>query len=407
MKTGAAISGLGHAAVIAVILIGLPWFPRRERPPIPVTEVSFVSEADFERAQAAAKAPREEEAPPEQPRARPATPEAPPEPDPAPEPEAAPEAEPAPEAPAAEPEAATLAPSFDPDAPLAAPSDAPAISAMPAPDAPSAVAPPRARITPPRAPAPSPLATPEPTEEPAPLPPAPEPAQAAPAQAEPEPAPAPEPPATLALESAARPLTRRGNMETAAARPAETPRETPPETQPETPPETPARATPPETPEEAPARPSDLVRQLREEVEREPDRRAGATPPTEPTPPSPPSAGTAPSTSLPTGPPITNSERNGLVLAVQKCWNLPAGLRDAGELKVTLAAELNPDGSIVSGSVRLLEPDPAPDPRFRQAYEAGRRALLRCAPYSNLPREKYAQWREIEVVFNPEGMVSW
>ena len=40
------------------------------------------------------------------------------------------------------------------------------------------------------------------------------------------------------------------------------------------------------------------------------------------------------------GPPLTNSEKDGLKLAVQRCWNVPAGLRDAQELKVTLAAEL-------------------------------------------------------------------
>jgi hypothetical protein len=75
---------------------------------------------------------------------------------------------------------------------------------------------------------------------------------------------------------------------------------------------------------------------------------------------------------------------------------------------VTLAAELSADGSVIASSIRLIEPAAiAPDARFQQAYEAGRRALIRCAPYSELPREKFAQWRNIEVVFNPEGMVSW
>jgi hypothetical protein len=148
---------------------------------------------------------------------------------------------------------------------------------------------------------------------------------------------------------------------------------------------------------------------LRREVERA--RRAApatpATPATEATvtPPSPPAAAEA--TSLPVGPPLTSGEREGLRLAVQRCWNVPAGLRDAHELKVTLAAELAANGEIINASVRLIEPSPAPDGRFQQAYEAGRRALIRCSPYADLPRDKYAQWREIEVVFNPEGMVSW
>jgi hypothetical protein len=111
-------------------------------------------------------------------------------------------------------------------------------------------------------------------------------------------------------------------------------------------------------------------------------------------------------TSLPAGPPITGAERDGLRLAVQACWNVPAGLRDAQELRVTLAAELTPQGDVIANSIRLIDPAD-PDARFQQAYEAGRRALIRCGPYTDLPREKFAQWRNIEVVFNPEGMVSW
>jgi hypothetical protein len=117
--------------------------------------------------------------------------------------------------------------------------------------------------------------------------------------------------------------------------------------------------------------------------------------------------GEAAATSLPVGPPITSAERDGLRLAVQRCWNVPAGLRDAQELRVTLAAELTAQGDVISSSIRLIEPAVAPDGRFQQAFEAGRRALIRCAPYTDLPRDKFAQWRNIEVVFNPEGIVSW
>lgn len=139
---------------------------------------------------------------------------------------------------------------------------------------------------------------------------------------------------------------------------------------------------------------------------------SGATPATPATPATAPSVSqpsrpsSEPATSLPVGPPMTGSEKEGLKLAVQRCWNVPAGVRDAQELKVTLAADLAADGSVISSSIRLIEPSTIPDARFKAAYDAGRRALIRCSPY-DLPREKYAQWRSIEVVFNPEGMVSW
>lgn len=369
MKSGAAISGAAHAALVAVMILGLPWFSPRERPPIPVTEVSFVSEAEFEQAQAAAQAVRNEEAAPLQPVARPELIVVETEPEPEPVPEAAPQPEPAPTPPD---EIATLEPAFNPDAPLSVPSvemTLPEPAATP-PAQLAAVSPPRSRPEASIAPAPPPVPAelPEPPREEAP--------PEAPEEVSLD-APAEVPPTTLALERSERPIPRRGNMEA----------------------------------QQADAQASTVVERLRQEVSRQ-QRETAPTPPTAPsttqaTAPTPPGDTRVTETSLPSGPPITNAERDGLRLAVQKCWNLPAGVREASELKVTLAAELNPDGAVISGSIRLIEPDPAPDARFQAAYDAGRRALLRCSPYTDLPREKYARWRNLEVVFNPEGMVSW
>jgi hypothetical protein len=86
---------------------------------------------------------------------------------------------------------------------------------------------------------------------------------------------------------------------------------------------------------------------------------------------------------------------------------VPAGLRDAQDLQVVIGASFDADGAVIPGSIHLVEPNPMPDPRFQQAFEAGRRALIRCSPYSGLPREKYGQWRTVDFVFDPRGMVSW
>ena len=103
------------------------------------------------------------------------------------------------------------------------------------------------------------------------------------------------------------------------------------------------------------------------------------------------------------GPPLTGREKGALVLAVQECWAPPIGVQDAADLVVTLSVELTPDGKLV-GNPKLVEPSGTPQGLVQQAYEAGRRALIRCAPY-DLPKEKYEQWRHIEVVFNPQKMV--
>ncbi len=104
----------------------------------------------------------------------------------------------------------------------------------------------------------------------------------------------------------------------------------------------------------------------------------------------------------PLGPPLTGGEKAGLVLAVQQCWNVPIGLQNADNLVVVIAMELTPDGKL-AGAPKLIDPSGPPAGTTKQAFEAGRRALIRCAPY-DLPREKYEQWRRIEVVFNPKKM---
>lgn len=107
--------------------------------------------------------------------------------------------------------------------------------------------------------------------------------------------------------------------------------------------------------------------------------------------------------SKPSGPPMTGTEKGALVLAVTQCWNPPIGVQNAGDLKVTLLVELNAQGKLI-GAPKLISTSGNPEGLVKQAYEAGRRALLRCGPY-NLPKDKYEQWRQIEVTFNPQNMV--
>ena len=134
-----------------------------------------------------------------------------------------------------------------------------------------------------------------------------------------------------------------------------------------------------------------------------------ATPATKPTTtaatPASPAQGGSRATSLPVGPPMTGAEKDGLKLAIQRCWSMPA-VGDLTDLKITVAATLEPDGTVIASSIRMIEPASPPDGRFQMAFRAASTALRRCGPYT-LPAEKYAQWRNVEIVFNPEGMVSW
>ncbi|WP_377134493.1 hypothetical protein [Roseicyclus marinus] len=67
--------------------------------------------------------------------------------------------------------------------------------------------------------------------------------------------------------------------------------------------------------------------------------------------------------------------------------------------------ELDVDGRPVSNSIRLIAASGPDEAAAQQAYEAARRAILRCGANGyGLPAESYDHWRQVELVFNPEGM---
>ena len=59
----------------------------------------------------------------------------------------------------------------------------------------------------------------------------------------------------------------------------------------------------------------------------------------------------------------------------------------------------------VQGDVRLVSAQGGDASAQRTAFQAARRAILRCQRDGYpLPAEKYDHWKEIEMTFNPERM---
>ncbi|MBY6048189.1 hypothetical protein [Vannielia litorea] len=113
-------------------------------------------------------------------------------------------------------------------------------------------------------------------------------------------------------------------------------------------------------------------------------------------------ANTTPSRS---GPPMTAGEKDALRVAVQQCWNVGSLSTDALRVTVTVLVAMNENGTPDNGSIRMVGSDGGSDDAVRQAFEAARRAIIRCGSRGfPLPAEKYGEWAEIEMVFNPEKM---
>lgn len=106
----------------------------------------------------------------------------------------------------------------------------------------------------------------------------------------------------------------------------------------------------------------------------------------------------------PTGPPLTSSEREGLRLAVRDCWNVNPS-SEAARITVTIGLSLDRSGKPIGGTVKYLNATEGSTSAQNTAFETARRAVLRCAKGGyELPMEKYEQWRDLEITFNPEKM---
>jgi hypothetical protein len=105
----------------------------------------------------------------------------------------------------------------------------------------------------------------------------------------------------------------------------------------------------------------------------------------------------------PAGPPLTEVERQGLLLDVQACWSVDPG-SEAARATVTVGFALDTDGRVVS-DVRSLGALGGTEAGQEAAFQAARRAILRCQRDGyDLPLGKHDQRREVEMTFNAEGM---
>jgi hypothetical protein len=114
---------------------------------------------------------------------------------------------------------------------------------------------------------------------------------------------------------------------------------------------------------------------------------------------------TAAAPAAPSGPPLTQGARDGFRIAVQACWNVGALSTEALGTTVVVAFDMARDGRPEQAPCACLEFSGGSEAAAQQAYEAARRAVIRCGVNGyDLPEESYDRWRQVELVFNPEGM---
>ncbi len=350
MKTGTLVSAVGHGGLIVWVMIGGVFFPASPPDPIDLTEVTLISAAELDAFSAQSPSVADAPSAPVQP-----------------------VVQPDPVQPITQPDAAAVPDLAQPDAP----------TSDPAPDLTALQPPPTPDVTP-DPPAPPPVPDPVPdapvTPDPAPTP-APRVAPiAAPAPA-PDAAPSPDTQEATTPDAGAEQVRE----ETEATAPEEAATEIVTEAEQS---RAPTRSVRPASRPERPTRPA-----------ADPIADAVAAAVAEAT-----QAPTTPA--APVGPPLTSGEKDALRVAVEPCWNTGALSSEALRVTVVVGVELTQDAKPIQGSIRMVGFSGGSDAAANQAFETARRAILRCGLRDGfgLPAEKFAQWQNIEMTFNPETM---
>lgn len=96
-----------------------------------------------------------------------------------------------------------------------------------------------------------------------------------------------------------------------------------------------------------------------------------------------------------------DEQRAAFANSVERCWNVSNLSTAAVRTRVLIGFEVAADGRPVPSSIRLIESSGGLDDAVSQAYEAARRAILRCGA-QGLPAMDGA--RQMTLAFEPDGI---
>ena len=103
---------------------------------------------------------------------------------------------------------------------------------------------------------------------------------------------------------------------------------------------------------------------------------------------------------------LTATQVDQIRNTIRKCWHFPAGLKDAETLVVDIKMELDRSGYVKKAEI-VDKKRMRRDSGFKIAAENAQRAVLdpKCNPLP-LPKEKYEEWKDLELSFNPKDMLG-
>ncbi|GAA3088006.1 hypothetical protein GCM10010520_37920 [Rhizobium viscosum] len=101
---------------------------------------------------------------------------------------------------------------------------------------------------------------------------------------------------------------------------------------------------------------------------------------------------------------LSQSEENALQGLIEGNWLITPGMEGLSGMVIKVHMKLDKDGNIV-GQPEVESSGGSSSDSTRRALESGAyRAVMKSAPFSMLPKDKYDTWNEVELNFDPSSM---
>lgn len=105
------------------------------------------------------------------------------------------------------------------------------------------------------------------------------------------------------------------------------------------------------------------------------------------------------------GPPMSQSEIEGLHVAINKCWNTGTMSTDALNTTIQIRVEMGEDGKPDYKSIKMTGFSGGSEAAAQIAFQVARKAVVLCGQKGyDLDPAKYGQWNVLNMTFDPNGM---
>ena len=99
--------------------------------------------------------------------------------------------------------------------------------------------------------------------------------------------------------------------------------------------------------------------------------------------------------------PVSMTEKDAIRAHIERFWNVPAGAKDADKLVVYIRVSVLPDGTVTDAQIQMGDPTMMLNPFYQAAADSARRAVRAASPLP-IPVNKYDQFKDFTLAFNPK-----